>query len=76
MPSQADVIKVMASRAVYVDENDQRIEIKIMLEDHSVHTLTLTQHHAHKLITDLLVSWEAINPRISTGRIRAGWEGF
>ena len=56
------VTKAQATRAIYVDEDTQMVEIRLVIDTGEEVTLSLTPRVSRKLVEQLLATHAAINP--------------
>lgn len=61
----AIVVKdIEAARAVYLDAERQRIEVKVTDEAGNHLTLEMTSQQAHRLIAHMTTAYQAIHPQL------------
>ena len=65
---ELDVTKIGASRAMYIDADIQRVEVRILTSDNFEVILSLTPHQTAELIEQMTMSYYAINPPLRTRR--------
>lgn len=65
---ELEVTKIGASRAIYVDEDTQRVEMRMITTDKYEVLITLTPNQTRDLIEQLTMSYYAINPPLKTRR--------
>lgn len=68
--------KVKASRAVFINQDVQEVEISLITEDGERLDLQLPSRLAPKLIQEMMLSYQAIHPPIQTGGFQATWQGM
>lgn len=61
-----DVTEIRAARAMYIDEDVQRVEVTISTTDDFRVRLTLTPRQTAALIEQATMAYTAINPRLRT----------
>lgn len=76
-PEPIIVTAVRASRAIFIAQDVQEVEIKFMTEGDLPITFRMTPRLAHDLIIQLSTAYTAINPPInSRGMGQASWQGM
>lgn len=65
---ELEATKIGASRAIYVDQETQRVEIKMLTSDNYEVIITLTPSQARDLIEQTTMAFYAINPPLRTRR--------
>lgn len=73
---QMAIKEAKASRAVYLSENIQRVEVDLEMEDGTRLVLTMSSHLAGKLILQMSAAYTAINPPLRTGSGASNWKGM
>lgn len=61
-----DAQKIEATRAMYIDEDIQRVEMTIETSDNYRVVITMTPRQARQLLEQLTMSYHAINPPLRT----------
>lgn len=61
-----DAKDIRATRAMYIDEDTQRVELTIDTSDNYRVTITMTPNQSRKLIEQLTQAYHAINPPLRT----------
>jgi metal-sulfur cluster biosynthetic enzyme len=63
-----DIKAVGASRAMYVDEETQRVRVTFTTTDNQIVAMELTPHQAARLIEQTTSAYYAIVPQLKTSR--------
>lgn len=63
-----DIKAVGASRAMYVDEETQRVRVTFTTTDNQIVAMELTPHQAARLIEQATSAYYAIVPQLKTSR--------
>lgn len=76
-PLPLRIVDVKASRALFVNEGVQEVEIRLKVDSGDQLTLILPLDSTHKLITNLATAYNAARPPIKgLGQTGAGWNGM
>lgn len=70
------VKKAKSSRAVYVDTDIQRVEIKLLVEDGQFLTLDMDLDTVHTMVIELSNAYSACRPGLSRGSYQSQWQGM
>lgn len=65
---ELDAKKVTAARAMYIDENTQRVELTIETSDNYLVRITLTTPQVQQMIEQSTMAFYAIHPPLRTSR--------
>lgn len=64
------------SRAIYNTPDNQELELELETEDGEKVTLYFRSHMVPSLVSDMIDTYEAINPPLNRGSRQAGWYGM
>lgn len=68
--------KIRASRAVFVNQDVQEVEIQFVTEDGERLDLQMPSRLAPALIQELTIAYQAINPPLRSGSYESTWQGM
>lgn len=68
--------KVRASRAVFINQDVQEVEINLITEDGERLDLQLPSRLVPGLIQGLSIAYTAINPPLRSGDWQSSWQGM